>query len=106
MCISDRGGSLLPIDDPAGAVLLVEWDEKRPTLTAGIRRLAATVGSEPYARVERDDDPVGDHRRLRLNVGADRVDVRQHLWALVAADGGVVVTADTGDGGEAMQQLP
>ena len=44
--VSDRGGALLAIDDPAGALLLVQRDHQRPALAAERRRLAARAGSK------------------------------------------------------------
>src|SRR3954470_22106886 len=73
--VAYRCGALLPIDDPAGAVLLVEWDDEDAALAAGSAGLAARLWLEANARVESDDDSVWDHRRLRLDVVTDRVDV-------------------------------
>ena len=104
--VPDRGGALLAVDDPTRPLFLIEGDGQRPLPQPGLGAVAVCVGCfEADAWVEGDDDPVGDHRPLGLDIGADRVDVREHLRPLVAADRSVLAAANARDGGEAMQQL-
>ena len=61
---------------------------------------------ELNALVEGDDKSIRDHRRIRLDIPADRVDVGEHRGALVALNLGVIVAVDAGNGREQWQLLP
>ena len=75
--VSDGGGALLAVDDPTGSLLLIERDHDGAVHALGVD--SGGIWFEANAVVERHDDAVGDHRRLGLDVRADRVDVREHL---------------------------
>ena len=98
--VADRGAALLAVDDPAGLVLVRQVTRSTGMMQRAGPRVAhgrgAVQGLEPDPLVERDDEGVGDHRRLGFEVPADRGDVREHLGALIALDLGVAVAVDPG----------
>jgi hypothetical protein len=106
--VPDGGAALLAVYEPGWFLILrlglVDRDEELAGYGV-VNVLGRPTGYELNPLVECEDQGVGEHRPVRLQVAADRLDVAEDLRSLVPLQLLLIIPADTRDCGEVVQLL-